>query len=155
MEDRHLFRGKRIDKNEWWEGHYITDLNGRAYISQTVKSFDVGNIKNSGRSLSAFTEIDPQTLGQSTGLRDKSGLLIYEGDILQSPTGNLVIKYGGYTPESFIKYLQAFRKDVENNLYGLFGEYISDNEQCILPEDMTLTNVIGNIHDNPELLEEE
>ena len=117
-----LFRGKAKQFKEWEYGYYVVTLNGVQFI------------KNDN-----FNEVDPETVGQFTGLTDKNGRKIFEGDIAK---GNS--EYFAYShPHGIIVYdsgefLIAFDKaleDVEN-----LGAWANDIE------------VIGNIYDNPELL---
>lgn len=115
------FRGKRLDNGEWVYGFLFMHMEV-AYILTELTSF--GFVKH---------RVDPATVGQYTGLKDKNGREICEGDILQDEIG-----FKG----KIIYSMGAF--------YGDFGEgfelqYFSEglHEACILA---------GNIHDNPELL---
>ena len=115
-----LFRGKRLDNGEWVEGYYLRigpAANERAYIIPYYAS-------------TLYTyEVDPATAGQFTGLLDKNGKRIFEGDIVRGPhIGD-----------------------------DLMTEPVEFSAVCgWLPFDYLredLCEVIGNIHDNPELLE--
>ena len=121
-----LFRGKRTDNGEWVKGYlYITHTG-----AHEIGSYDAEiNIER-------FTfDVIPETVGQYTGLTDKNGTKIFEGDIVT----------GWFNHEKIVGYIfyggnaQFFiQRD------GIYGIEL-DNSDCWL-------EVIGNIHDNPELL---
>ena len=131
------FRGKRLDNKEWVEGHYFTTPltaefnvkpeNGAYFASgdEPIRHCIVDNTV-------AF-EVDPATVGQYTGLKDKNGKEIYEGDIVEWE--NLA----GTNTRSVIAYRERMFCFVDAN----------NNPQEIW---CYVFLKIGNIHDNPELL---
>lgn len=120
MNDRYLFKAKRIDNGEWVEG-LLTIMWGQLHIINP-------NDENTAY------PIDPSTICQCTGLKDKNGKLIWENDILNS--GNLVVKWR----EELASYCLTKKGWMYQHF---FGEAV-DACDC---------EVIGNIFDNPELLE--
>lgn len=130
MENRFLYRGKRIDNGEWVEG-FLMDEN---YINTPFNDNEVG-----GR-FDDPVEIDESTLCQCTGLRDKNGKLIYENDIVNCIEAECCGRIVWNESEA------GFYFDVllEDGTYE--EERIYDYVDCM--------DVIGNIFDNPELLEE-
>ena len=124
MRDRYLFRGKQ-DDGKWAIGHYIScDVIGHEIYCHRE---GVGY------------EIDPATIGQCTGLRDKNGTLIFEGDIAKS-TCTYVVTWHSYDPVSDAHAAEWILKAVASQYYEYFFN---------VPN----LEIIGNIHDNPELLE--
>lgn len=126
MEDRYLFRGKRLDNGEWLEGHlYCTGEHG--YISDKYAD---------------MVEVDSSTICQCTGLRDKNGKLIWENDVCdRKEQYSEIVKYcnGDWT----LDYSYASHKE-SGGCYCNLGFY-AEERKCV--------EVIGNIFDNPELLE--
>lgn len=101
-------------------------------------------------------EVDHETLGEFTGLRDKNGVKIFEGDILESFYKKSrivsVVKYGGFEPEFFYECAEAQGFFLHGmKLYGLYAYDLAGSEMMLV-EDMRQAKIIGNIHDNPELL---
>jgi uncharacterized phage protein (TIGR01671 family) len=141
MKDRYLFKAKRVDSGEWMQG-YLYGIWEKRYILWGMTN-DIPNM----------IEVDPPTICQCTGMKDKNGNLIWENDIVKDFFSDACapIRYGSYqncfdsTKAEHIgfyvdwsgKYTKYYRKD--------FGYWIH----------MVDIEVIGNIFDNPELLESE
>lgn len=135
MEDRYLFKAKRVDNGEWVVGYiarYGHTGKEKYYIIPSYAS-----------DLYSFL-IDKNTICQCTGLKDKNGNLIWENDICdrKEPYPEIV-KYcnGDWT----LDYSYAIHKE-SGGCYCNLGFY-TEERKCV--------EVIGNIFDNPELLESE
>ena len=140
-----LFRGKRIDNGEWVEGDFIAPYfispcqNSELYINETYvngKSVD-GIVWCQG----SFYRIAPPTVGQYTGLKDKNGKRIWEGDIIK----------WDYAYNEGKSYQVIY--DVGGACFSASREHNGDNTSTIFYNDEQYAEVIGNIHDNQELLE--
>ena len=121
-----IFRGKRTDNGKWVKGYlYITHIG-----SHEIGSYDAEiNIER-------FTfDVIPETVGQYTGLTDKNGKRIFEGDIVSLVKHDSLIYKVVYVP---CRYELVNSKGVNCFVLDI---YKSENIE-----------VIGNIHDNPELL---
>lgn len=123
-----LFRGKRTDNEEWEYGDLWCNPYGKRVVCIVSPINDQGT--------TGGNEVDPETVGQFTGLTDKNGLKIFEGDI---------VKYGDTIHQV------VFEQRMGTAYFGLvyspietlpFGHY----------QDLKQIEVIGNIYDNPELL---
>jgi uncharacterized phage protein (TIGR01671 family) len=145
MQDRYLFRGKRIDNGEWVVGNCIDDG-----VTRQVFIHAVGNSVNESDKVGeegclqfvAF-EVAPSTICQCTGLKDKNGKLILENDIVKHYNDDAHPE--GYCTGTVLwdeNYAGFYRT---SNEYGLSKPRISSD--CIY-------EVVGNVFDNPELLEE-
>ena len=134
-----IFRGKRLDNGEWVYGHIYTQVD----LPDTIEEEWYWYIKPIGSESWVSYRVDPYTVGQYTGLKDKNGKMIFEGDILGSRYDSL------YPDDVAIEVVKWFRNgwyiQQENNLPDALCEY------GVLP----YSEVIGNIHDNPELLKED
>ena len=129
MNDRYLFRGKREDNNEWVTGDLMQWSDGTIRICV-----------ESGVDEKTTVTVIPETVGQCTGLKDKNGKMIYEGDI--------------------VKGLFNFGLEIMSVCTFKDGAFGLTAKQCGAYHFSAFTSicnvkyeVIGNIHDNPKLLE--
>ena len=127
-----LFRGKRTDNGEWEYGDLWCNPYGKRAVCIVSPINDQGT--------TGGNEVIPETVGQYTGLTDKNGRKIFEGDIVEGnseyftythPYGKVVYDGGQF----FISFDDVL-EDIE-----CLGAWANDVE------------IIGNIYDNPELLE--
>ena len=137
-----LFRGKRVDGEGWAEGdihHNDTPYFPMVLIGQLVLSRDkhTNEISFDGYCLE---EVDPETVGQYTGLTDKNGKRIFEGDIIKE--------------SHWLK--RTFKVEFDEGRGGWYPFACGDGCGCCEDEVVAADwcEVIGNIHDNPELIAE-
>lgn len=123
MNERYLFRGKQKDNGKWVEGDLMQWNDGTMRIC--VEDGDDSKIART---------VIPETVGQCTGLKDKNGKWIFENYIVSMPA------YGGGRTKSVVYF--------KNGKFAVDGSNYAFKDIC--PGNM---EVIGNIHDNPELLE--
>lgn len=135
-----LFRAKRIDNGEWVEGQYAYILNPLTESGEPIKHLICNgtNIFNN--------EIDPETLCQYTGLKDKNGKRIWENDIVDASEERWSAcgPAGHNSPIIKVEWLEGLTG------FDPFANYDCD---CGVYIDASGCEVIGNILDNPELLE--
>lgn len=133
-----LFRGKRLDNGEWVEG--IAFPHDGAQCSILYQHPADGSL--------AGTEVDPATVGQLTGLTDKNGKKIFEGDVvLEKHTGyKAVVEWQSDTCR-FLAIIANRRS--ERSPHFFYVDKGSDRGS-----QMSSNEIIGNIHDNPELMED-
>ena len=119
-----LFRGKKIDGGEWIKGFYAENGHGSSNIQPKCKFF--GYL------------VKPETVGQYTGLLDKNGNKIFEGDILESDSERFVVDWDD-------EFSGFYLTDVNPRHQGvaMFANVADDGY------------IIGNVHDNPEMLNNE
>ena len=123
-----LFRGKRIDNGEWVEGYFVN-----LWLMHYQKYQPIITDNNA-----VSYDVDSSTVGQYTGLCDKNGKKIFEGDIVAIERGwNETVKYHVF---------------FDPQICGFIGDSINYIGFTTFGDDEINMEVIGNIHDNPELL---
>lgn len=130
MEREILFRGKRVDNGEWVEGDGIQypksiKLKGTCWVGGM-------------QSMNDWAQVIPETVGQYTGLTDKNGRRIFEGDIIEYEEKFGIARYSVVWNGKAACFSAA---GYEGMIIGDFAFYASN--KC---------EVISNIHDNPELM---
>lgn len=146
-----LFRGKRIDNGEWVEGAFLNDMDGAFYICPAVSDISYGDSGNRRR-IGCWYKIGQSTIGQFTGLTDKNGKRIFEWDILH--IAKIADGLGGYyqTPLDY-----PVNVVVKWDLCAWMWETLCEDKRYISFPGAWChyeCEVIGNITDNPELLED-
>lgn len=120
------FRGKRLDNGEWIEGDLLR-MNGHWFIFLDPAPEGIDKYA-----------VDPATVGEFTGLKDKNGKEIYEGDVMEIPETDFNAEIiGRVLFEEDAYYIIPLRG---GHLWGLHWSLRKHDAK-----------IIGNIHDNPEL----
>lgn len=143
-----LFRAKRLDDGEWVEGNLVFSLDAdeewRTIIIPIRNSymFSSGN-EDEDLGFENWHRVDPKIVGQYTGLTDKNGVKIFEGDVVSDKQGNIykVFWQQNYYSFSFVC-IKSDNKFLVNAKWELWS----------LAKGKDL-EVAGNIFDNPELME--
>ena len=138
-----LFRGKRKDNGEWVEGYYAMQSNHACFedelkythfiFKDIFLDFNLGGLQE--------FEVIPETVGQYTGLTDKNGKKIFEGDILEFSDRLVVVFWRSNLGAWDCEFLKFTNRE--------------NSTDSMLPSNWKYkSKVVGNIHDSPELLKE-
>ena len=141
MNNRYICRGKREDNGNWETGFLV------------IKRWDCSDKRYfiTDKMTGWHTPVIPKTVGQCTGLKDKNGKKIFEGDIVKITDRNVcfetmaVIEFGN--PNGLYNWGWQL-KPLENKPFAIEILHWVDME-----DSGAFIEVIGNIHDNPELLQ--
>lgn len=139
MENRYLFKAKRLDTYDWILGFLSVHKTGKYFI-RPINGCALGS-----------EEVDKNTICQCTGLKDKNGKRVWENDVIKYHFGDVYaqIRYGAYQ--------NCFDSQKAEHM----GFYVDWSESRNYRKDlgywinMVNAEVVGNIFDNPELLESE
>jgi uncharacterized phage protein (TIGR01671 family) len=141
------FRGKRLDNGEWVYGYYFIEERD---IEDGIIWRDIPQIQQRYGDHFQYFDVDLATVGQYTGLHDKNGREIYEGDIVRMHY--FFENYHSFTlgafedEETIVCKLSITPLGVyfeNNNMTGYLCDYLEDPSEEL--------EVIGNIYENPEL----
>ena len=137
MEDRYLFKAKRLDNGEWVKGALVYDDMDKLYRIITEIDYSTGTCITTDKA----PRVDASTICQCTGLKDKNGKLIWENDIVNC-LAEECCGYISWNENEAGFYFNVLLED------GKFEEeHVYDYQDCM--------EIIGNIFDNKELLESE
>lgn len=159
-----LFRGKRADTGEWVEGNLIHQTE---FYGDPVDRYHILSIGEFHCDYYDSYEVVPETIGQFTGLVDKNGTKIFEGDIVctrkyETYTEKMKGYFGvdsdgypqkipGYEGEGEYHYTRKVECYASVIFSSRSGYYLNGSSMFV---DAICNEVVGNIHDNPELLKE-
>lgn len=142
-----LFRGKLLRTGEWIEGYYCKTSDTTYAFSEDYDRYPVpehhcilvDEMTDWGLpNRPTLHEVDPVTIGQYTGLTDRNGKRIFEGDILRYDDGETSIYDARWDYHRWLVQMHRDYPTMPDDLDDFFCQY---------------AEVIGNIYDNPELLE--
>lgn len=141
MEYRYLFKAKRLDNEEWVQGYLVYDNRDKLYRIIMEIQYSTGTCITTDNA----PRVDSSTICQCTGLKDKNGKLIWENDVVGF--------WDTYSTENGRAEMDCIGKVVwdDETISFQVTNRLSAESYEVLDE----CSVIGNIFDNPELLESE
>lgn len=131
------FRGRSVEafsEEEWKYGYLIEDEGYSFIINQVIEA------NEQYITIGSWCPVNPDTLGQSTGLKDKNGKEIFEGDILDYKGRKALVRWHG----SYASFIYRFVDELQNRKTEWKPLYLA-YMKC---------EIIGNIYENPDFLED-
>lgn len=132
-----VFRGKDINNKGWVYGALVQQQDDPLREKTLIISYS--NYQYGDFSEAVIHEVDPKTVGQYTGLVDKTGMEIFEGDIVSIYNSKAFLFAVAWNDNHYI--LKCTTNGVSDNILNVIES----------PEDV---EVVGNIYDNPELIKD-
>ena len=155
-----LFRGKRVDNGKWTQGT-LAIWGDDYYIAPDIKNaYTSMGGRGKGRCMmfGHYYQVIPETVGQYTGFIDKNGKKVFEDDVIY--IGKAEFYFRGELCHCIGKEIYEERKALVTFSFDAFiadfamgYDYFETDAPLIREIPMKCAEVIGNIHDNPELLE--
>lgn len=157
------FRAKRTDNDEWVYGYYFQELD---FENKPITSSIVRNIITKNpiykTTEQGVYEIDINTLGQYTGLKDRNGTKIFEGDIVKLTRTHIYAPTTSFHNKDLVSLHKIYWDEEEHAFYQRHfnieskqfiggGSLVFNDERA----DENIIEIVGNIWDNPELLKGE
>lgn len=144
-----LFKAKRVKNGEWIEGYYA-ECKGKSFIGIDI-SIGIDVFEVFCTPVIRWFEVDPETLCQLAKRCNKNGKKIWENDIIKYHFGEI------YAPIKYGYYQNCFDSQKTEHV-GFYVDWTGD--KCLRKDlgywiDMVYAMPVGNIFDNPELLQEE
>lgn len=179
MNDKHLFRGQRVDTKEWVYGYYAEvghglgqsgvseeygDVKSVIIVTQNKQSPLYSNAKPCEIITTEMFEVIPETVGEWATLKDKNGKLIFENDVVVPVYVNPLGEYNENDFDLTNKKIVAFKNGcfgfetatsfypIDNYIPRKNGEYVCNHGNKLIYSDFVMMKVIGNIHQDSHLL---